>query len=221
MQEMHKLMFRSARFSFFLLFFLSLPVLFETQFILTVWLKTVPDNTVVFLRIMLCTSLIYTLSNPLIIANQATGKVRKYQAICGAILLMILPVSYISLRLGLPAYSVFIIHFLMESLTQIVRMLLLRPLIGIRIIDYFKFIYSPVLLVSVVSIIFPALVYFNMRDTVIRFFLVEIVCILSVSFFAYFLGLSFNERMFIKSKVIILLKNTLIKKYENKVDILE
>lgn len=131
---------------------------------------------------MLCTSLIYTLSNPLIIANQATGKVRKYQAICGTILLMILPVSYISLRLGLPAYSVFIIHFLMESLTQIVRMLLLRPLIGIRIIDYFKFIYSPVLLVSVVSIIFPALVYFNMRDTVIRFFLVEIVCILSVSF---------------------------------------
>lgn len=82
MQEMHKLMYRSARFSFFLLFFLSLPVLFETKFILTVWLKIVPDNTVVFLRIMLCTSLIYTLSNPLIIANQATGKVRKYQAEC-------------------------------------------------------------------------------------------------------------------------------------------
>lgn len=111
MQEMHKLMYRSARFSFFLLFFLSLPVLFETKFILTVWLKIVPDNTVVFLRIMICTSLIYTLSNPLIIANQATGKVRKYQAICGIILLMILPISYISLRLGLPAYSVFIVHF--------------------------------------------------------------------------------------------------------------
>lgn len=128
-----------------------------------------PDNTVVFLRIMLCTSLIYTLSNPLIIANQATGKVRKYQAICGIILLMILPISYISLRLGLPAYSVFIVHFLMESLTQVVRMFLLRPLIGIRIRDYLRYIYSPVLWVIAVSVILPAFVYFNMEDTVIRF----------------------------------------------------
>lgn len=53
LEEMHKLMFRSARFSFYLLFFLSLPVLFETNFILTIWLKTVPENTVIFLRIMI------------------------------------------------------------------------------------------------------------------------------------------------------------------------
>ena len=202
MQEMHKLMYRSARFSFFLLFFLSLPVLFETKFILTVWLKIVPDNTVVFLRIMLCTSLIYTLSNPLIIANQATGKVRKYQAICGTILLMILPISYISLRLGLPAYSVFIVHFLMESLTQVVRMFLLRPLIGIRIRDYLRYIYSPVLWVIAVSVILPAFVYFNMEDTVIRFFIVGIVCVLSVSLTAYTLGLSSNERVFVKAKAL-------------------
>lgn len=202
MQEMHKLMYRSARFSFFLLFFLSLPVLFETKFILTVWLKIVPDNTVVFLRIMICTSLIYTLSNPLIIANQATGKVRKYQAICGTILLMILPISYISLRLGLPAYSVFIVHFLMESLTQVVRMFLLRPLIGIRIRDYLRYIYSPVLWVIAVSVILPAFVYFNMEDTVIRFFIVGIVCVLSVSLTAYTLGLSSNERVFVKAKAL-------------------
>ena len=202
MQEMHKLMYRSARFSFFLLFFLSLPVLFETKFILTVWLKIVPDNTVVFLRIMLCTSLIYTLSNPLVIANQATGKVRKYQAICGTILLMILPISYICLWLGLPAYSVFIVHFLMESLTQVVRMFLLRPLIGIRIRDYLRYIYSPVLLVIAVSVILPALVYFNMEDTVIRFFVVGIVCVLSVSLTAYTLGLSSNERVFVKAKAL-------------------
>ena len=202
LNEMHKLMFRSARFSFFLLFLLSLPVLFETNFILIVWLKTVPEYTVVFLRIMICTSLIYTLANPLIIANQATGKVQKYQAICGTILLMILPVSYVCLRLGLPAYSVFIVHFIMESLTQLARMFLLRPLIGIKIRDYFRYIYSSVLLVIVVSVILPALVYLNMEDTVIRFFVVGIVCVLSVSTTAYTLGLSSNERVFVKAKAL-------------------
>ncbi len=202
LQDMHRLMYRSARFSFFLLFLLSLPVLFETNFILTVWLKTVPENTIVFLRIMICTSLIYTLANPLIVANQATGQVRKYQAICGSILLMILPVSYVCLRLGLPAYSVFIVHFMMESLTQMVRMYLLRPLIGIRVRDYFRYIYSPVLLVIAVSVILPAIVYFNMEDTVVRFFVVGILCVLSISIAAYTLGLSSNERVFVRAKAL-------------------
>lgn len=137
LNEMHRLMFRSARFSFYLLFFLSLPVLYETDFILTIWLKIVPENAVAFLRIMICTSLIYTIANPLIIANQATGRVMKYQAVCGTILLLILPISYLCLKMGCPAYSVFIVHFLIESVTQVARMILLRPLIGLRIRDYF------------------------------------------------------------------------------------
>ena len=200
MHEMHKLMFRSARFSFFLLFFLSLPVLFETEFILRVWLKTVPENTVTFLRIMICTSLIYTCANPMIVANQATGKVKKYQAVCGTTLIMILPISYVLLKLGMPAYSVFIVHFVMECVCQLERMTMLRPLIGLRIRDYFRYVYSPVLLVIVVSVILPALVYFNMEDTVIRFFIVGIVCVLSVSMTAYTLGLSSNERVFLRAK---------------------
>ena len=211
LQEMHKLMYRSARFSFYLLFFLSLPVLFETNFILTVWLKTVPDNTIVFLRIMICISLLYTLSNPLVIANQATGKVKKYQAICGTILLMILPVSYVCLKLGFPAYSVFLVHFMIESLAQIVRMFLLRPLIGVKLKDYFKYIYSPVIMVIVVSTMLPALVYFNMQDNMQRFFAVGIISVLSVSVTAYILGLSNNERLFVRTKAMTLLSKLLKK----------
>lgn len=202
MSEMHKLMFRSSRFSFYLLFFLSLPVLFETNFILTVWLKTVPENTIVFLRIMICTSLIYAIANPLIIANQATGKVKVYQAVCGTILLMILPVSYVCLRLGCPAYAVFIVHFVMESIAQLARMIMLRPLIGLRIRDYIYNVYNRVLVVVAAAVVLPGLVYFNMGDTVLRFFAVGFACVISVSASAYLLGLSANERVFVKSKAI-------------------
>lgn len=202
MDEMHQLMFRSARFSFYLLFLLSLPVLFETDFILTIWLKTVPDNTVTFLRIIICTSLIYTLANPLIIANQATGKVRRYQAVCGSILLLILPVSYVCLKLGCPAYSVFIVHFCMEALTQLARIIMLRPLIGVKIKDFFKHIYARVFIVIVLSSIAPATVYYNMNDTVLRFFVLSVACLLSVSIVVYSVGLSQSERTFVKSKVL-------------------
>lgn len=200
--KMHKLMFRSARFSFYLLFFLSLPVLFETDFILTIWLKTVPDNTVVFLRIMICISLIYTLSNPLMVANQATGKVRKYQVFCGSILLMILPVSFVFLKFGFPAYSVFIVHFTIEVITQLVRMMLLRPLIGIRIVDYIKNIYIKVFTVVALSLIMPFIVYESMDNTGARFFVTCLICVLSVGTVTYIVGLSKNERVFIKAKAV-------------------
>jgi O-antigen/teichoic acid export membrane protein len=200
MEEMHTLMFRSARFSFYLLFLLSLPVLFETDFLLTIWLKIVPENTVTFLRIMICTSLIYTCANPMIIANQATGKVKKYQAVCGTTLIMILPISYILLKLGLPPWSVFVCHFVMECVCQLERMIMLRPLIGLRIRDYFTNVYSKIFLVVAVSVILPAIVYNIMDATVLRFFVVSIVCLVSVALFAYSLGLTPNERRFVLAK---------------------
>ena len=202
MSDMHRLMFRSARFSFYLLFFLSLPVLFETNFILTVWLKTVPDNTVIFLRIMVCTSLIYTLSNPLMVANQATGKVRTYQAVCGSIILLILPVSYVCLWLGCPAYSVFIVHFVIELVAQLARMVMLRHLIGIRLRDYIVNVYSRVFMVVALSLIVPLAVYESMAETVTRFFAVCIVSVLSVGLVAYSVGLTGGERVFVKAKAV-------------------
>ena len=210
MEEMHKLMFRSARFSFYLLFFLSLPVLFETEFILTLWLRTVPDNTVVFLRIMICTSLIYAIANPMIVANQATGKVKKYQAVCGTILLMILPISYVLLLLGCPAYSVFIVHFVMEAIAQLARMIMLRPLIGIGIKDYIVNIYARIALVAVSSLILPFIAYSLMGLGILRFVVLGIICVVSVSASAYYLGLNSNERVFVMSKA-----HGLLNKFKN------
>ena len=58
LEQMHSLMFRSARFSFLLLYFISLPVLLETKFLLTIWLKEVPENTIIFTQFILINQLI-------------------------------------------------------------------------------------------------------------------------------------------------------------------
>lgn len=205
MNDMHKLMFRSARFSFYLMFLLSLPFLFETNFILNIWLNVVPENTIVFLRIMICISLLFTLSNPLAVAAQATGKVKRYQATCGSILLMILPISYVCLKFGCPAYSVFIVHFIMESIAQFARMIILRPLIGLRIIDYVRNIYIRVIAVVSLSVAVPFIIYKSMDATVARFFIMCLVCLLSVSIVAYTVGLSKNERAFVRDKATVII----------------
>ncbi len=204
--QMHKLMFRSARFSFLLLFFLSLPVLLETDFLLTVWLKDVPENAVIFTQIMICISLIYTTANPCVIANQATGKVKVYQMVVGGILLTILPISYIVLKLGAPAYSVFIVHFCVESVAQFSRMYMLRKLIDLPMWQYMKNIYIPILATVIVSVICPLLVHLNMEGGWLRFIAVGFTSVASVSLSSFFVGFTKHERLFFWDKGLRILK---------------
>ena len=195
-EQMHSLMCRSARFSFFLLFFLTLPVLIETNFVLTLWLKNVPEHTVVFTQIMIAISLIYAITNPCVVANQATGKVKVYQAVVGGILLLILPISYIILKLGAPAYSVFIVHFCLENVAQFARMIMLRKMINLPIFAYFKNIYLPVLFVVVVATLLPLYVHSLFSEGWYRFILVSLSCVLSVSCTVFLFGFTKGERNF-------------------------
>lgn len=204
--QMHSLMFRSARFSFLLLFFLSLPVLMETNFILTLWLKTVPDDAVIFTQIMICISLIYTTANPCVIANQATGKVKIYQMVVGGILLLILPISYIVLKLGAPAYSVFIVHFCIESLAQFSRMYMLRKLIHLPLWQYMKNIYIPIVSTVLIAIILPLVVRMQVAEGWLRFLAVGFTCVLSVGASSYFIGFTKQERVFFLDKSLRLLR---------------
>lgn len=204
--KMHSLMFRSARFSFMLLFFLSLPIMIETDYILTLWLGVVPENTAIFARIIIAISLIYTTANPCVIANQATGKVKVYQAVVGGLLLLILPISYIVLKLGAPAYSVFIVHFCVESVAQFARMYMLRNMIDLPLLSYVKNIYLPIMGVVLLSVVLPMLVYNNMQEGIIRFLIVGMTCVLSVAMTSLFVGMTRNERSFLIDKSLKVLK---------------
>ena len=200
-EQMHNLMFRSARFSFFLLYFLSLPLFLELKFVLNIWLGDVPVDTIVFTQIMLAISLLYTIINPCVIANQATGKVKMYQAVVGGLLLLVVPISYIVLKLGAPAYSVFIVHFLVECLAQFARMVILREQINLKVCQYFKNIYFQIFSVIVLSILLPLYVKSLLQEGWFRFILVGFSSVFSVSVSVFVFGFTKHEREFILHKI--------------------
>lgn len=199
-ESMHTLMFRSSRFSFFLMYLLSLPVLLEAPLILQIWLKTVPDNTVIFLRLIICTTLIYTIINPILVANNATGKVRTYYIVCGSMMISILPISYIVLRMGCPAYSVFIVHFCIELLTQVARLIMVRDRLKLSIRKYILKVYLPIVMVTIIAAIIPLLVYNSMTEGLVKFFIVSIVSVMSVALTSFIIGFSDSERQFFINK---------------------
>jgi O-antigen/teichoic acid export membrane protein len=204
--QMHNLMFKSARLSFFLLFLLALPIILETNFILELWLETVPHNTVIFTQIMLIISLMFTVVNPCVIANQATGKVKIYQILVGGTLLLIVPISYIVLELGAPAYSVFLVQLCVEIIAQLERMLILRKQINLPLISYFNLLYKPIIVVVIPSVILPLIIRALLDEGWLRFSLVCSVCIISVSISILKFGLNKNERDFITTKLLNIFK---------------
>ena len=198
---MHQLIFKSAKYSFLLLFFVSLPLMIEMQQILGWWLKVVPENTVSFTRLVLISTMIDCMANSLIISAQATGKIRMYQICVGGILLLIVPLSYICLLFISAPEIVFIVNILVSLCAQIVRLYLLKNLIILNMYDYFKEVILKIIGVMSLSVILPLFVYFFLDLSLLRFMLVGVSCVISTGLSIYFYGLENRERKYVMSVI--------------------
>ena len=98
MHYMEELIFRGAKFSYCLLLVFALPLLMETEFVLSVWLKNVPEYAVIFTRLMIVNSLLESFTYVMGTSIQATGKIRWYQIIVGCTILLNLPFAWLLLN---------------------------------------------------------------------------------------------------------------------------
>jgi O-antigen/teichoic acid export membrane protein len=198
---MMRLVLQGARFSFYLMFFLSLPILIETQSVLKFWLKIVPDYAVVFVQLSLVYAISQTFSNTLMTAMQATGNIKTYQIIVGGLQTLNFPFSYITLRLGFPPQSSLIIAIVLSFVCLAARLYLLRNMLNLPVIYYLRHVLLNVSIVAVLSTVVPFMVYSNMQGGILRLFCVCIVCAVSTTVVIYSVGFSKNERIYVHSKI--------------------
>ncbi len=198
---MMTLIYQGARFSFYLLLLLSLPVLIETEQILTIWLKTVPDHTINFVRLILLFAMSESLSGTLVTAMLATGKIRNYQIIVGGLQMMNFPVSYILLKQGMFPEITLIVALFFSVVCLSARLLLLKGMIGISIKYYLKKVLLNVIVVALFAMIIPILLQHAMPTSILRFFIIVIVSLFCTLIAIVFIGCSREERNFIFSKM--------------------
>lgn len=151
-QETRDLLQVSSKMSFSLLSVISVPLVFAAPFLLNLWLGKAPEHTVAFVRLMLVTSIMSSIANPLRIINQAEGNIKKFQICECSVLLTIVPLSYIALKVSPIPELVFCIHLVIEIIAHFVRVRIVVPKIKMRVADYFKAIYVPLVGVLVVAL---------------------------------------------------------------------
>lgn len=172
-EEMLGLVYVSSKFAFFLLLILSLPILFETDYLLKIWLSTPPEYTSIFVKLIVVNSLMEVLNYPLVNAIQATGHIKTYQLIISGFYLLNLPISYILLKQGLPPQSTMYVNIALLFVCFWPRLIICRKTIGLSITNYFKVVINKICLVTSVSLILAYLSGYIINDyyTIIGFLL--------------------------------------------------
>ena len=200
-EYMMTLIYQGARFSFYLLLFLSLPILVNTHYILVLWLKILPNYAVLFVQLTLCFALSESVSQPLITAMLATGNIKRYQIIVGGLQLMNLPISYMFLKMGFPPQCVLIIAIVISQLCLIARLYLLRNMIGISFIRFMRKVYLNVTVVTMSSIIIPIIVSQRLSESFSSFVVLTIIVVICTILSILFIGCNVKERYLIKEQV--------------------
>lgn len=203
-EYMITLIFQGARFSFYMLLILSLPVIINTPYILVLWLKIVPEHTVLFVRLALIFVMSESISGSLITAMLATGRIRNYQIVVGGMQMMNLPISYILLRMGYIPEIVLIVAVIISQCCLGARLYMLRSMIGLSVREYFNKVYINVLVVSAIAVVIPVTASYLFIESFLNFVLLCLLSIFCTSISIYYIGLSRKERSFVRTKAEIL-----------------
>lgn len=191
----------SARASFYLLLFLSLPVIINTNLLLGIWLVNVPDHAAWFVRLFLVLSLVESLSIPLVSAATAAGDIRDWQLIVGGLKLLDFPICYLALVLGGFPEIVLLISICMSHICLFARLVLLHKMIGFSVSNYVKDVYVNALVVTFATIVIPIALYIYMDKTLFMSVFNIFVCLLSTVLSVYLFGCSPYERKFVYLRV--------------------
>lgn len=199
---MFQLIYSGAKYSYFLVLFFSIPIILETDTILAIWLKEVPEYTIEFLRLILCIDLLYVLSNTMMIAMVATGNVRKYQIVVGGTGMLVFPLVWICFKLGCQPETAFIVQFVIFAIQLIYRLILLRSMIGLSISKFISKVLYRAATVSISASMIPIILHNSLNcHGVLRLLIITIVSILTTLTSIFFVGLTKNERLFLHNKI--------------------
>ena len=208
-EKMERLLISSSKISYYLLWFIGLPVMLEIGFILNIWLVNVPDYTELFTKLIFVEALLSALSAPIITSLLSTGKIKWYQIVVGSVMLINVPISYLLYRTGMPVYTPFVVSIVISWISFVLRLYFCKSIIGFSVTKYLNSVLRPVLMVTSLSLILPFACTMLLDNNVIRFIIVLVVSSLSIFLAVCVIGLTEAERLYAKSIINSKLSKTL------------
>ena len=188
------LVYRGAKFAYYLVLILSVPIFFKTSEILKLWLNIYPDYAVVFVQLTLIASLVQVINHPLNTEIFATGQIKANVLVIGGIRILSFPIAYVFLKLGYAPYSAYIVLIVINVVCMFARLYAIRSITGFRMMGFLRHVLLYVLVVTAIigAVNIPLNRY--MSGSISLTFLYIVVSLIFSSIIVWFIGVSVDER---------------------------
>lgn len=197
------LMFSMSKVNFIMQMCIAIPLVFEMQYILTLWLgETYPEYTVIFASIVVVINSVNCLNEPVSIIMVATGHIKKIKTISMCIICSIVPFGYLLFTLGCPPYAIYLVMLCLTLINQISCIIIMHQEFKyIAPFEYLRVIIIPLTLFTFLSLIAPSIITYFMSSSFVRLcVLFPVTIILSVTI-AYYVCMNTNEQqMFVGAR---------------------
>lgn len=191
-----------AKYAFYLMAIMAIPIIVNIDFLLGIWLKDVPDYTSSFVVITLIASIFYASSKTLTVAIQAGGDIKYFQIGISIIMLLELPIAYVLLKIGMEPYFALMPAIFTNILGILFRLFIANKIIAFNYIkSYISEIFLKGVPIIVIGIIVSYFVGSLIPNDIVRFFITSVFSVSLTCALIYFLGLSKAEKEVVMSYV--------------------
>ena len=191
---MFSLMRKSSRMAYYLLLIIVLPVIFNVDYLLSIWLDDVPAGAASFARLFLNLALSESLSGPLMTGMQATGNIRDYQIVVGGLIMLNFPVSYIFLKAGAGPEITVVVSIVISQICLFARLYMLHRQVDFPVSEFLKRVYLNIIIVTLTAVVLPVALMRYMPAGLAGFLLSVILCVGCAGLAVLFKGCSSAER---------------------------
>lgn len=202
--DLIKLADRCSRISSYLVLIFLVPIFFQINNFLTLWLGEYPDYTVEFCLFTLAAIFIDAISAPLWMILASDTNIKKYQIVLTSIYSLNFIGAYIVLKLGFAPYSVIIVRVVVYIIAVAARLLLVKEkLASFSVPEWLASIVwnSIKILIIPIGCIF-IMKLFPIQNMILELFVYGGLSFMAVCMSIYLIGLTKHERSIINSKVL-------------------
>lgn len=194
-----QLMLSMSKISFGLMCVIAIPIIVEIDYILGIWLKSdIPQYTNTFTVLTIVSIMVSILNAPITQVIHATGKMKKYQIATSLVVCSILPISWLFLKLGYGATSVFTITIIIMAINQIVCLWVLHSIFRFNTKRYVKDVIGPCMIIVIIPLLIVFYLCHIVPSSAWRFVFIAIVNLLMIAILFY-LTMSSSEKQFVKT----------------------
>lgn len=192
---------RIGKYSMLMMMLAFFPLWAELDFILGIWLVTVPEGAVVFSKMILLLVFVYITNGGLSHVVHASGKVSKFETTFSIITLMCIPIGFVALRAGSPAYMVLVIFIIADSVWRIIQICMMRSILHFPVIRFCRETYLPVFIASLPVIVCMIVTSWVQNESNLWHFSHFVLILLAVVISVYYLALKKREREMVLSQI--------------------